>query len=257
MNWQDIRDEKEKYAAYLASREWSVLKRAVHERAGGNCERCRKNRINHVHHLTYIRKYRENMADLQGICKPCHDFTHGFTDFDPAALTPPTFQGQRVSSIYLAGTCEPKELEYDHGAVEHNWRSELTKAYFIGHKETRPAAPQVVELTSGKQITYSGPHLEYDHNCISQDHGGNYREKHEILNAAISGIKKSDLVFAWIDREDCHGTIAEIGYAVAAGKSLIIAGPKKFDEFWFVYSLATATVFDVASPRAALEALVK
>ena len=83
MNWQAMDEGKEKYAAYLCSREWSVLKAAVHERARGRCERCEINKIDAVHHLTYARKYREDLDDLQAICNPCHEFVHGKSNFDP------------------------------------------------------------------------------------------------------------------------------------------------------------------------------
>lgn len=82
--WQDIADDREKYAAYLCSREWGVLKRAVHERAKGHCERCDVPSIDAVHHLTYARKYKEKLEDLEGLCKSCHEYTHGKSDIDPA-----------------------------------------------------------------------------------------------------------------------------------------------------------------------------
>lgn len=82
-DWRTIEDEREKYAAYLCSREWAVLKEAVHERAKGTCERCRLFPVDAVHHLTYERKYAEKLEDLAGWCKYCHDFTHGKVNFDP------------------------------------------------------------------------------------------------------------------------------------------------------------------------------
>ncbi len=39
-DWREIEDESEKCQYYLCSREWSVLKEAVHKRAQGVCERC-------------------------------------------------------------------------------------------------------------------------------------------------------------------------------------------------------------------------
>jgi len=86
-DWRSITDDKEKYAAYLCSREWNVLREAVHKRAGGKCERCKVLPIAAVHHLTYERKYREDMEDLQAICTPCHEFTHGKSDLDPNSYT--------------------------------------------------------------------------------------------------------------------------------------------------------------------------
>ena len=82
-DWRDIQDDREKYQAYLCSREWAEKREAVKERAGGKCERCTVLPIDAVHHLTYKRKYAERLEDLSAICTPCHEFTHGKSDFDP------------------------------------------------------------------------------------------------------------------------------------------------------------------------------
>ncbi len=84
-DWRSIEDDREKYQAYLCSHEWAKLKTAVHERAGGICERCGQFPINAVHHLTYARKYAEAVEDLAGWCKNCHNFTHDKDWFDPQA----------------------------------------------------------------------------------------------------------------------------------------------------------------------------
>lgn len=83
MNWQTIKDDREKYKAYLCSREWALLRNAVRERCGGKCERCKVNDMECVHHLTYARKYKERIDDLAGWCNACHEFTHGKSDVDP------------------------------------------------------------------------------------------------------------------------------------------------------------------------------
>ena len=82
-DWRTIENDKEKYQAYLCSREWAELREAVRERAGGECERCLSLPMDACHHLTYARKYREELDDLQAICNPCHDFTHGKSEYDP------------------------------------------------------------------------------------------------------------------------------------------------------------------------------
>lgn len=84
MDWRSISNEREKYAAYLCSREWSEKKEAVRRRAGGKCELCRCYQMDACHHLTYLRKYRERIEDLQAICSGCHEFTHGKRNEDPA-----------------------------------------------------------------------------------------------------------------------------------------------------------------------------
>jgi hypothetical protein len=81
-DWHDLTDEKEKYQAYLCSPEWGRLRAAVHKRADGVCERCHIWPIDAVHHLTYARKYQEELADLAGECKWCHEFTHGKGKWD-------------------------------------------------------------------------------------------------------------------------------------------------------------------------------
>jgi hypothetical protein len=83
MRWQDIENDREKYAAYLCSREWAEKREAVRKRADDRCERCRALPMDSCHHLTYERKYAERLDDLQAICRPCHQFTHGKHDFDP------------------------------------------------------------------------------------------------------------------------------------------------------------------------------
>jgi hypothetical protein len=76
-DWRDMPDGKEKYGRYLCSREWGLLRAAVHERANGVCERCYVNKIDAVHHLTYARRYNEDLSDLQAICNACHAAVHG------------------------------------------------------------------------------------------------------------------------------------------------------------------------------------
>lgn len=83
LDWRDIADDKEKYQAYLCSREWGELREEVRLRAGGKCERCKCNDMDAVHHLTYARKYHESLDDLQAICTGCHEFTHGKSNVDP------------------------------------------------------------------------------------------------------------------------------------------------------------------------------
>lgn len=84
-DWRSIEDDREKYAAYLCSREWAEKREAVRDRCGGKCERCGRLPMDHVHHLTYERKYREKLEDLQASCKYCHEFAHGKSDFDPCS----------------------------------------------------------------------------------------------------------------------------------------------------------------------------
>lgn len=86
MDWRTITDDREKYQAYLCSREWWEKRQAVAKRADGRCERCCFLPLDAVHHLTYARKYNERLEDLQAICNPCHQYTHGRIAADPSEL---------------------------------------------------------------------------------------------------------------------------------------------------------------------------
>jgi hypothetical protein len=85
IKWTELPEGNAKYQAYLCSREWSEKKQPVLDRCGGMCERCHVNEVVCVHHLTYEHKYDERPEELAAWCKGCHDFTHGKSNYDPAA----------------------------------------------------------------------------------------------------------------------------------------------------------------------------
>lgn len=117
-DWRDIENDKEKYAAYLCSREWAEKREAVRDRSGGLCERCGVNPMNACHHLTYLRKYGEFLEDLQAICTPCHEFTHGKSDYDPAWLAWVRSEIQVLTEIYEFATSSKAKAR---GKVASNW----------------------------------------------------------------------------------------------------------------------------------------
>ena len=65
------------YETYLRSPEWRALRALVFERCGGECEICKEASAEEAHHLTYERIGREDLSDLMGVCKPCHELIHG------------------------------------------------------------------------------------------------------------------------------------------------------------------------------------
>jgi hypothetical protein len=96
----------------------------------------------------------------------------------------------------------------------------------------------------------------------------------DIFIRCKSAISRADIVFAWIPGVDieeyeeymesqdkklllnditvgevhaptCYGTIAELGMAHAMGKRIMIAGLYRHPELWFVYKLASKTMFDL------------
>lgn len=77
IDWRRMPDSKAKYKAYLASRDWALLKEQVRSRSGGICEHCCKAKADQVHHQTYERLYAELLTDLLDVCEPCHKYLSG------------------------------------------------------------------------------------------------------------------------------------------------------------------------------------
>jgi hypothetical protein len=269
-DWRTVTDPDEKRHAYYASREWGLKKEAVRQRAKGMCERCKVNRMRSVHHLSYARLYDEELEDLQALCEPCHQFTHGKSHFDPRCGTPVHCCGREVKSIYLAGKCGPDLIDSDPdtGRLIENWRCSITRAYFVGHREDVPGNnDQMVDLNDGRSLVYCGPHIGYDHGCMATEaHGASmYLEdpKRDTLKLATTGLLHANLVFAWIDCLDCFGTIAEVGYARALAnlvqkeKVIVIAGPKYVEDLWFVYAMADKVQFGIDDPKRVLEGVLE
>ena len=77
--------DKDEYRNYiLHSAHWRRMREQVLIYAHHMCQRCEKNMARDVHHLTYERLGEEELEDLQAICRECHEFIHGLSDYDPA-----------------------------------------------------------------------------------------------------------------------------------------------------------------------------
>lgn len=246
MNWKRMPEGKEKYAAYLCSREWSVLKEAVKERSGGDCERCTVNKMDHVHHLTYSRKYAERLEDLQACCKQCHQFIHGKSDLDPAHSRPVVIPwcGRKVKSFYLAGKI-----------TQTNWRDEIVSGWSdpgssfyqssdcpdgiwnnvddaatvcgVGLRYTGPWWRDLYG-GHGSPLGNGGPHAygqaSSDEYAL-REYGANQKW---VARNVLRSLCRSDMIFAWIDSADCYGTIFEIGLAKALNKVIVVAVDEAF-----------------------------
>jgi hypothetical protein len=262
MRWKKMPEGKEKYSAYLCSREWSVLKEAVKARSGGVCERCETNPMDHVHHLTYERKYAERLEDLQACCRQCHDFIHAKSDNDPAENRPIVlpWRGESVKSFYLAGKITGTTWR---DAIVPDWSEENHSfAYcsaFIDYEECKTWATVPNACSAcGVNLHYTGPWWR-DTRGGAGGHGTSSQSRHphgyfldieslndfdrfsllpdgfdvnaaraEVSQAVRFAVEAADLVFAWIDGPDCYGTILEIGYARALGKAVVIAMSNEF-----------------------------
>jgi hypothetical protein len=268
MDWKSMPDGKEKYQAYLCSREWGLKKEAVRKRCGGICERCCVNAMDHVHHLTYARKYNELLEELRALCKPCHDFTHGKSHYDPAINGRVNVAGRLVRYFYLAGKI-----------TGNNWRDEIVQGWseenhsphnhhaMFAYSECLlwAIAPGAAKARNGVMLSYTGPWWSPDlgghsssswfgspHAYLSnpQDEDGEEVKVptpalfSEIRRNIDNAISQADLIFAWIDSADCFGTLVELGIAAASKKAIIVAFSEEIDfrEFWLAASYADEVV---------------
>lgn len=274
MDWRMISDGKEKYQAYLCSREWSEKKEAVRKRSNGVCERCRVNEMNAVHHLTYERKYAERLEDLQAICNQCHDFTHAKSQYDPRVYAPVFVEkGRPIRSVYLAGKI-----------TGHDWRDEIVEGWSrqrrspftwdaVADSEGKEwvVAEAAVDAACGAKLDYVGPWWSdlgalgghawpggclqphaygwtWDAECEERDREHLKRERDKAAKLVQKNVAKAiascDLLFAWINSSDCYGTIFEIGMAVSMKKTVVIATPPSFDcqQMWLSRRFAAVTL---------------
>lgn len=249
--WRHIADDREKYQAYLCSREWALLRNAVRERCGGKCERCKVNEMDCVHHLTYARKYDERLDDLAGWCNSCHEFTHGKSDHDPAERSPIVipFCGRLVKTFYLAGKITGTDWR---DAIVPNWSEEnhswtYSHALWNWDQAKRWSVVPAVCSVNGVTLDYAGPWWRdvfchgratssYEPHGYGDDLGNLINEqsdstiRQEIAAAVSSAVLASDMVFAWIDSDDAYGTLFEIGMAAGLDKCVVVAFETEFSK---------------------------
>jgi nucleoside 2-deoxyribosyltransferase len=86
---------------------------------------------------------------------------------------------------------------------------------------------------------YAGPTIEAEHGLGNQKLAGN----------CLAQVARADVLFAWIDRTDTIGTVAEIGAAYALRKPIFVAFANRqlSQHFYFAKQLATmATIMPTA-----------
>lgn len=84
MSWQEIEDDIERYREYMASEDWRTRREEFLAQPDNQwCFDCGVTREQHrefwgcdisVHHVSYRRVGAELDADLQTLCRTCHDF---------------------------------------------------------------------------------------------------------------------------------------------------------------------------------------
>jgi hypothetical protein len=168
------------------------------------------------------------------------------------------------------------------GKVEHTcWRHTIVKGLRESlHDVTSSCAVSEGDLSDDiefpilrkaifGQHNYTGPYfIGCDHGCwhgggsehglsVELDHGTIAGVSRPVITSlCLEAIEDADLVFAWINSNDCYGTIAELGYAKGQGKLIAIAGPHKIHDMWFVYEMADVAIIPADDPKSALEAVI-
>lgn len=134
--------------------------------------------------------------------------------------------------------------------------------WWDGEKEPREAdsswlfSRDAIDV-EGFVFDYAGPYvIRCDHACYhrvphvwSDNVCGTSKPYPEVARLCQDAIRRCDLVFAWIEDVECYGTLNEIGFASALGKTIVIAGPKCFEELWFTYQCAYKVDFYYKSAR--------
>ena len=137
-------------------------------------------------------------------------------------------------------------------------------------------------LAAGELFDYMGPYRigpGWDHDVSLDEHGvdlGKWADaiglhdpghgllehdaRERVMFECFHAINSSHVVFAWIDRRDIYGTLAEIGYARGKGREVWIGWSSEDDalqrDMWFIGQMATAATA-APTPREAFDELAE
>jgi hypothetical protein len=95
-------------------------------------------------------------------------------------------------------------------------------------------------------------HCNYRHACTDRKHG--WDGEQGTHDACIEAIKCCDVLFAFIESDNCYGTIFEIGYAASLGKRVYIAfsdGIRKNErrDMWLMCYSASDVYYNISDPE--------
>ena len=173
----------------------------------------------------------------------------GYLDGDPPIPGLHDPEPGRLPRVYFAGKIAKGDWRT---AVAPDLRSLMPNCRGVG--EPVAAFPDGLLACDGRLI-YTGPFfVGDDHGCGHGDgsHGLGAHgpacftgaTRAEVVRLCRHWLERSDLVFAWVDTDDCFGTVAEIGYAVALGKPVYLYGPRSArtalrqeQDMWFMRTL--------------------
>lgn len=228
---------------YYSSPTWAKKRSERLKLDGFKCALCGFTRALEVHHINYERFGDEDVSrDLITLCKKCHNEIEA-----QKKAANPLIKPSEHHSVYLAGKI---------------WKNDWRNAFcdYRGVPEDPMKIAQGYECDASAYMTITGPFfISCDHGCYHGDrsHGvglddsgghsgiclGIYFDRSEVFDICKSQIDKAEIVFAYINCRDCYGTIAEIGYAYAAGKDIFILFDDHTieDDMWFVAKMRRDT----------------
>lgn len=139
-------------------------------------------------------------------------------------------------TVYLAG-----KIEMNGWREAFNYRN----GYTPGDMTIQDLANYSYKINN--YLTITGPTIiGCDHGCYHQpnSHGCKCEWEYliptldnpDVLYICKNQIERAEILFAYIDCCDCYGTLAEIGYAHAYGKTIIIkfATEELQKDMWFI-----------------------
>lgn len=88
--------------------------------------------------------------------------------------------------------------------------------------------------------------------CIDamMGHGRSVPTRREVARLCLEAVRDSDLIFAYLTSTDAHGTLVEIGFALALGRRVAIAwDPRvKSADVWFALAAGADVIGPMLNP---------
>jgi hypothetical protein len=162
---------------------------------------------------------------------------------------------QKGLTFYLAGKIG-----------KNDWRHRLAPGLRDSPWDGPVTETPILKNVIAPGLHYSGPHfVACDHGCFhgegthgAIDDGLNcgsgspaaipYKDRHLVAFAACWQIRRANIVFAWIESADAHGTLVELGIATGLGKTIWLGGPERFPDLWFPECLCDVVCYSYRDP---------
>lgn len=234
------------YAEKLKDPRWQRKRLEVLNRDSFKCRKCGNDKQTlHVHHTGYRNGHEPweyQGEELLTLCEACHSKQH--------SDAPPVFR------IYLAGKIE-----------KNCWRHKIVDGLRADSEPPESFGNLILQKSILGRHDYCGPYfIGCDHGCGHGDSTHGCKDnacaqvsigKRHVMQNCLSNLHNSTAMFAWIDSDDCFGTITEIGYARGIGVPVFIGcNNSDLKDLWFPVSMAW-DVFHSMSPLGAFRQFIE